>query len=70
VGAATSAISESVSIAANGTKAVASILEKVTQAVSKASNSASTVLTASQNVENAATDIKARVEEFLHRVAI
>lgn len=68
--AATSAISESVSIAANGTKAVASILEKVTQAVSKASNSASTVLAASQNVENAATDIKARVEEFLHRVAI
>jgi methyl-accepting chemotaxis protein len=68
--AATSAISESVSIAANGTKAVASILEKVTQAVSKASNSASTVLAASQNVENAATNIKARVEEFLHRVAI
>ncbi len=68
--AATSAISESVAVAANGTKAVASILEKVTQAVSKASGSASTVLTASQNVEHAATDLKARVEEFLHRVAI
>ena len=68
--AATSAISESVAIAANGTKAVTSILENVTQAVSKASGSASTVLTASQNVEHAATDLKARVEEFLHRVAI
>ena len=68
--AATSAISQSVSTAANGTKAVASILEKVTEAVGKASNSADTVLAASQNVETAATDIKARVEEFLQRVAI
>ena len=68
--AATSAISQSVSTAANGTKAVASILEKVTEAVGKASNSADTVLAASQNVETAATDIKTRVEEFLHRVAI
>jgi methyl-accepting chemotaxis protein len=65
--AATSAISESVSIAANGAKAVASILEKVTQAVSKASNSASTVLAASQNVENAATDIKVGIPVMADR---
>jgi methyl-accepting chemotaxis protein len=67
--AATGAISESVAIAANGTKAVSSILEKVTQAVGKASGSAGTVLTASQNVEHATTDLKTRVEEFLHSVA-
>jgi methyl-accepting chemotaxis protein len=68
--AATSEISESVTSAAAGAKALASILEQVTQAVGKASGSAHTVLTASQAVEDAATGLQTKVEEFLQRVAV
>jgi methyl-accepting chemotaxis protein len=67
---ATSEISESVTSAAAGAKALASILEQVTQAVGKASGSAHTVLTASQAVEDAATGLQTKVEEFLQRVAV
>jgi methyl-accepting chemotaxis protein len=68
--AATSDISRSVASAAQGAKAVATIIEQVTQAVTKATDSASTVLTASQTVEDAATHLRQKVEDFLCRVAI
>ena len=68
--AATNEISQSVTNAAEGAKAVASILEQVTRAVAKASGSAHTVLTASQTVEDAATGLQTKVEDFLQRVAI
>ena len=68
--AATSEISQSVASAAKGTKTVATTLGHVTQAVSKASGSAATVLTASETVENAATHLQVKVEEFLHNVAV
>jgi methyl-accepting chemotaxis protein len=68
--AATGEISQSVAGAAQGAKEVASILEQVNQAVTKASGSADTVLTGSQAVEDAATDLQVKVEDFLRRVAI
>jgi len=49
---------------------VESILEQVELAVAKASNSAGTVLTASQAVEGAAAHLRHTVENFLKRVAV
>jgi methyl-accepting chemotaxis protein len=68
--AATNEISRSVTGAAQGANALAAILDQMTHAVGKASGSAHTVLAASQAVEHAATGLQARVEEFLHQVAV
>jgi methyl-accepting chemotaxis protein len=68
--AATSEISKNAMNAAQGARAVESILDQVERAVGKASDSASTVLTASQAVEGAAAHLRHTVEAFLHRVAV
>src|SRR5476649_2892621 len=69
-GSATSEISRNVVSAAQGTKVVSSILEDVTGAIAKTDNSAGKVLTASQAVEAAATNLKEKVERFLRKVAV
>lgn len=67
---ATSEISQSVASAARGARSVAVTLEQVTQAVTNATDSANTVLGASQTVEGAAADLRGKVDEFLRQVAI
>jgi methyl-accepting chemotaxis protein len=68
--AATGDISQNVASAAAGTKVVVSVLEKVSGAVSKTGHSAGTMLSASQAVESAASDLRAKVDSFLHKVAV
>ena len=67
---ATGEISKNVNSAVRGAKGVESLLSQVTQAVGKASASAATVLSASQTVEGATSQLRQRVEEFLDRVAV
>jgi methyl-accepting chemotaxis protein len=67
---ATSEISQNVVSAAEGTKIVSSTLEKVAQSITKTGSAANTVLTATQAVETAATDLREKVEGFLRKVAI
>jgi methyl-accepting chemotaxis protein len=69
-GTATSEISRNVVSAAQGTKAVSSILAEVAGTIEKTGSSADMVLTASQTVEAAAIDLRDKVEGFLRKVAI
>ena len=66
--AATEEISHNVSDAAQGTKTVADILNKVAEALTETRRSAETVLGASENVETAATALRGEVEGFLAKV--
>jgi len=66
--AATEEISHNVSDAAQGTKTVADILNKVAEALTETRRSAETVLGASHNVETAATALRGEVEGFLAKV--
>jgi hypothetical protein len=45
------------------------VLDQVANAVTKTSQSAGTVLTASQSVQDAARALQVRVEDFLKKVA-
>jgi methyl-accepting chemotaxis protein len=65
---ATEEISHNVINAAQGTKAVADILNAVAAALAETRQSAETVLGASQNVETAATGLRGEVEGFLAKV--
>jgi methyl-accepting chemotaxis protein len=68
-GVATNEISRNVVSAAEGTKVVSSLLEDVAGAIAKTDSSAHLVLTASQSVEDAATNLKGNVEDFLRKVS-
>jgi PAS domain S-box-containing protein len=67
---ATGEISQNVASAAAGTKVVVSVLEEVSGAVTKTGGSAVTMLTASQAVESAAAELRAKVESFVRKVAV
>ena len=69
-GHATSEISRTVVNAAQRTRVVSSILEDVAGSIAKTKSSADMVLTASQTVEAAATNLQEKVEGFLRKVAI
>jgi methyl-accepting chemotaxis protein len=68
--AATGEISDNVTAAATGTRAVVGVLEKVSTAIGDMHNSADTVLTASTAVEKAAVSLSDSVDGFLRRVAV
>jgi methyl-accepting chemotaxis protein len=68
--AATGEISQNVTEAAQGAKAVVAVLEDVAGAITKTRNSAQTVLVASEAVEAAADNLREKVETFLGRVAV
>jgi methyl-accepting chemotaxis protein len=68
--AATGEISRNVVSAAQETKAVSAVLEEVVSAITKTDNSAALVLTASQDVEIAATNLREKIEGFLSKVAV
>ncbi len=68
--AATGEISDNVTAAASGTRAVVGVLEKVAAAISDMHNSADTVLSASNAVEKAAVSLSDSVDGFLRRVAV
>ena len=68
--AATGEISQNVTGAANGTRDVVVVLDRVADAVAKTRNSADTVLMASETVEAAAAAVSGKVEGFLRSVAI
>jgi NO-binding membrane sensor protein with MHYT domain/methyl-accepting chemotaxis protein len=65
----TSEISQNVLRAAQKAKAVAEVLGRVTDSMTKTSTSAGTVFTASQSVEHAIGAMQGRVEDFLRTVA-
>src|SRR6202521_952540 len=67
--AATAEISHNVGSAADGTKAIASMLSDVTGAASEAQTSAQTVLDASEAVASIAANLRGEVESFLGKVA-
>jgi methyl-accepting chemotaxis protein len=67
---ATGEISHNVTSAAEGTKAMVAVLDRVAGSVDKTRSSAGTVLTASQAVEAAATGLREKVEDFLGKVAV
>jgi methyl-accepting chemotaxis protein len=67
--AATGAISQNVSSAAEGTKVIVSVLGQVAGAATGARTSAQTMLTASEVMESAADKLRTEVESFLGRVA-
>ena len=67
---ATGAISSNVSGAAEGTKLVVEVLDKVTDAVNETQGAAGTVLAASEAVEAATVKLRQRVESFLSSVAV
>ena len=68
--AATGAISQNVSGAADGTKVLVSVLGQVAGAATGARSSAQTMLAASEVMETAAEKLRAEVEDFLHKVAV
>ncbi len=68
--AATSAISQNVSGAADGTKVIVSVLGQVAGAATGARSSAQTMLAASEVMETAAEKLRTEVEDFLHKVAV
>ena len=68
--AATSEISQYVASAADGAKIIVTVLNEVTGATSKTQQSAQTVLTASETVEDAAVDLHSEVDGFLTKVAV
>ena len=65
----TSEISQNVTNAAKRAKVVTDVLDQVMNSVTKTSASAGTVLTASQSVQDAALALRAKVEDFLKKVA-
>jgi methyl-accepting chemotaxis protein len=67
--AATSAISNNVANAAEGTKVIASVLGAVASAASETHTSSQTVLAASEAAEMAAIDLGNEIEAFLQNVA-
>jgi methyl-accepting chemotaxis protein len=68
--AATGEISDNVTAAATGTRAVVGVLEKVAVAIADMHSSADTVLTVSNAVEKAAVSLSNSVDGFLRRVAM
>jgi PAS domain S-box-containing protein len=67
---ATGEISQNVASAADGTKLIVTMLSELTGATTKTQQSAQTVLTASESVEEAAAKLRDEVENFLTRVAV
>ncbi len=67
--AATGAISQNVSSAADGTKVIVSVLGQVAGAATGARASAQTMLATSEVMETAAEKLRAEVEDFLGKVA-
>jgi methyl-accepting chemotaxis protein len=68
--AATSKISHNVASAADGTTHVVSVLGEVSGAATETRASVEIVLSASQTVENAVSDLRGEVEDFLKKVAV
>ena len=67
---ATSEISQNVVSAASGTNVVSSTLAEVARSITQTGSSATNVLEAAHAVEAAATNLRDKVEGFLHKVAI
>ena len=67
---ATREISKNVVGAADGTKMIVTVLSEVAGATTETQQSAQTVLTASESVEEAAADLRNEVESFLTKVAV
>jgi methyl-accepting chemotaxis protein len=67
---ATQEISQNVTGAAEGTKTIVSVLNELAGAATKTQQSAQTVLTASESVEEAAATLRGEVESFLTQVAV
>lgn len=68
--AATGAISQNVSGAANGAKVIVSVLGQVADAATGARSSAQMMLTTSEVMESAAEKLRVEVEDFLRKVAV
>jgi PAS domain S-box-containing protein len=68
--AATGEISQNVASAADGAKLIVSVLNELAGAATKTQQSAQTVLTASESVEEAAATLRSEVEGFLTNVAV
>ena len=68
--AATGEISQNVASAANGTRAIVSVLDRVAGTASQTQSSAKSVLMASQTVETATAKLRENIDNFLQRVAI
>jgi methyl-accepting chemotaxis protein/PAS domain-containing protein len=67
---ATGQISQSVASAADGARMIVSVLSEVTDATVETQQSAQTVLTASESVEQMAANLRSEVEGFLTKVAV
>ena len=67
---ATQEISQNVTGAADGAKMIVSVLNELAGAATKTQQSAQTVLTASESVEEAAATLRGEVESFLTQVAV
>ena len=68
--AATAEITQNVASAAQGTKEIVNVLGEVAGAATETRGSAETVLSASEAVETAATNLRGEVESFLQQVAV
>jgi methyl-accepting chemotaxis protein len=68
--AATGEISRNVASAADGAKLIVTVLSEMAGATTKTQQSAQTVLSASESVEEAATNLRSEVESFLTKVAM
>ena len=68
--AATGEISQNVASAADGAKLIVSVLSEVAGATTETQQSAQSVVTASEAVEEAAADMRSEVENFLTKVAV
>ncbi|MGH6682925.1 MAG: methyl-accepting chemotaxis protein, partial [Pseudolabrys sp.] len=68
--AATGEISQNVAGAADGTKLIVSVLNEVAGATTETQQSAQSVLTASESVEEIAANMRSEVESFLTKVAV
>jgi methyl-accepting chemotaxis protein len=68
--AATSEISQNVNSAAEGAKLIVTVLSEVAGGTTKTQQSAQTVLAASESVEEAASNLRSEVEDFLTKVAV
>jgi methyl-accepting chemotaxis protein len=68
--AATGEISRNVANAARGTELVVSVLSEVAGAATETRASSETVLTASQAVATASSNLRAEIENFLGKVAV
>jgi methyl-accepting chemotaxis protein len=68
--AATGEISHNMAGAADGAKLIVTVLREVANATLQSQQSAQTVLTASESVEDAAANLRGEVESFLTKVAV